>query len=576
MREHCLKSLKGLKVSKGSKDLREALLASMALVSAVASAQTEVQGVAALGGGLGTATPWGADVSLDIKNDKLQLKPYVGIKGITKDASEELETLDYTYRSGQSFTSHTDLQSKGYTLTYGTELKLSIDTHNSLSLSLDALHRNMESAGEMIEGFVPNPISSKSSVPLSSSLLMPVRDANEVKAEAAWQITTQRPGESFTLRYGYERVANEREMHQYFASGEKPLPDNSLHTKASTQTHSATLEWLRPLVSGQSLTLGARYEDKRIKSDDRQQWNGLTNMDEHFHHTTQTSGLYAGYLLKIGPLTANARLEYDYTEMWDKKLHDFVPQARLQWNINPSNSLTAMYVRRIIRPYLEVLNPARVIGPYTVDYGNPNLEGTHVNLMSLVYQHKAEHATFTATAQHIRVEDGFNAIWMVNESDVSELPHPMRVSTWGNQGVRRAWSVAPEVQWTPVAGTKVTAKATLLWDKRIAYAINMAKEHWGITTEARLDQQLAAGIRMALHADYSEGNTIDLYSHAGRSMDMGAELSRTFCRDKLTATLAYTYREYARTILTQGAYVGTLFHRPDDRQAASITLNYKL
>ncbi len=540
-------------------------------------AQTKVSGQATLGGGLGTATPWDADVRLEVSNNKVNFRPYVGIEGITKDASEEVETLDYSYRSGEDFSSWSGIQSEGYTLNYGGRLNTNFSPANELQIVVDASHRSMESVGESIEGLV----NLMSSIPVPqehSDIMMPVRDQNELKANASWIHKTQRPRETLTLRYGFERLSTENELNQNVTNGQMPLLQNNVFGDASTQTHSVSFDWMRPLMPGQSLTLGARYEDKQIKSHDRQEWNGATLIDSHFTHTTKTSGINVGYLFSFGPVVGSTSLGYDYTDMWNKTLHDFIPQARGQWNIDDANSLMAMYARRIVRPYLEVLNPTKVIGPYTLDYGNPDLEGTHINIMSLIYQHKAEHATFTTTAQHIRVEDGFNAIWMVNESDMGVLAEPrnIRVSTWGNQGVRRAWSVAPELMWTPAKGTMVTAKATLLWDKRIAYAINMAKEHWGITTNLRLDQQLPAGIQMAVHADYSEGNTIDLYSHASRSMDMGAELHRAFCHDKLTAKLAYTYREYAKTILTQGAYTGVMFRRPDDRNAVSLALSYKL
>ena len=85
-------------------------------------AQTNVSGQATLGGGLGTATPWDADVRLEVSNNKVNFRPYVGIKGITKDSSEEVETLDYSYRSGADFSSWSDIKSEGYTLIYGATL----------------------------------------------------------------------------------------------------------------------------------------------------------------------------------------------------------------------------------------------------------------------------------------------------------------------------------------------------------------------------------------------------------------------------------------------------------------------
>lgn len=540
-----------------------------------ASAQTRVDGVATVGGGLGTAAPYQAGVSLDIKAPKLTVKPFIGITGVSKNSSAIKEDALYFYPSTEN-TNYLDTESrvKGFNLAYGMDMLYDFNKRNHLTVIVNGNHRALDGDGYRNEGMLYWN-SSKASM-LRSDLLIPNRDEDRLDASAMYVHNTNRKGESLSLKYAYGLTVSDDEQEQKVTdvTVQMSMPfyyNNNVLSHANIQQHQVVGDWKRPLAPGHLLNLGASYTDRVINSDDEQWFDKEKILDSHFHHRYQTAGAYAGYIGKIGRLSANARIEYDYTKMQGKNFNDLLPSLRLQWDAGKGNTLTALYGKRLIRPTLSYLNPAHIRGAYDLSYGNEGLEGIHAQNVMLTYMHKSKKVDFSTSLNHIFVEDGFNALWL--------LKGRVREYTWGNEGVRRAWMLTPEVKWTASAMTKMTAKATVAWDKRIAYAINMAKEHWGVTAMAGLDQQLPLGVFMNLHAQYSEGNTIDLYSHESRSYELGGQLKRSFLKDnRLTLLLDYNYREYFRPVITQvpfNTYEAYTYRRPSNRNAASLTLTYK-
>lgn len=544
------------------------------MAAMASSAQTTVEGEVTAKAGVGNATPWGTNVNLKITTPKLTIKPFIGINGVTPYSSETIDDTHFIYSaSGDLYNSEFKLKSKGYELMYGTDLIYDINKKNTLSASIKGLHKDISEDGTRIEsldyGLMTHGVASRSV--LYSSYRNPLNNGEELEVEAAYVHRTDRAGESLTVKYNYLLETEDIEKHQ--TAGEINLVDvfrrtNDLYQEANTHMHSLLFDWKRPLAKGHLLDLGVRYDDKTITSADRQLLDDKEVLNEEFEHHTRTAAAYAAYILNLGPVSATARLEYDYTRMQERTLNDLIPMARVQWNINKTNSLTALYGMKLIRPSISFLNPGHIRSAYAIEYGNENLTGTHANNVQLIYNLTGKKAKFTTTLQHIFADDGFCAIWMVKDG--------MRIATWGNEGVRRAWGLTPEVNWDATSTTHITAKATVLWDKRIAYAINMSKEHWGITTQLAVKQILPCSFSLGAHFDYSEGNTVDLYSHNGRLINYGFSLDRTFLKKhNLVAALSLERKGTPEVILTQGQYTGSYHIYPGSLFGAGVNVSYR-
>lgn len=532
------------------------------------TAQTKVEGEVTLGAGYGETAPYLGDVNLKINSGKFTIMPFFNIKGITPYNSTELSDINLTYSdSGNKYSQEQELQSKGYHMEFGAGIQYLHNDHNIFKASFEGGYLNKSVSGYRTENLL-NP-NGGLMYGVKSFLNYPTLNSLEMKVQASYLHKTQREGEQLMLKYTYELEKEDEDKCQELTETEG-FNDYSLsHITGDIDIHSheVLFDWKRPLAQHHILNMGVRYNHRYIISDDAQYLDGREWYDEVFRHRMQTAAVFAGYTLKANALDADVRVEYDYTRMQDKNLHDVIPQARLAYHLDTQNTLVASYAMRVIRPTLPYLVDCHTVTPYTVDYGNPELEGIHVNRMALAYQLKTKKMDFTTTVAHINVTDGFNAIWFVKDN--------IRYSTWGNEGVRKAIEITPEVLWRASECTKLKGSFTALWDERIAYAINLRNPNWGFTGRAGLEQQLPLDIKLALNAMISKGNTVDVYSHEGLSYTFGGDLERSFLNDKLTATLGYEYKKLPVIEITQGAYTGSIYTRDHNPNTVKLALSYK-
>jgi hypothetical protein len=534
-------------------------------------AQTKVEGDATISAGYGDTAPYSGGVNLKINTNKFTIKPYFNVKSIMPYNSTELTSMDLVYNnSGNRFTQEQEHWQNGVSLKYGTDFQYRLKNHDIFQASIDGDYTERAINGERTEFFYDPTGALISSV--KSALRFPRLDKNEVKVQTSYLHKTNVEGGEFLLKYTYELEQEDEDKRQELS--ETVNFDNyslsHITGDINIHKHEFLCDWKTPLVCdsySHLFNFGIRYNNRYIISDDAQYLDGKENYDEVFRHKMNSAAVYAGYKLKANAWEADARVEYNRTRIQEKNLNDVIPQAKLVYHFNPFHSLTASYAMRIVRPTLSYLVGCHTVSPYAEEYGNEELEGTHINRMALTYNMLAPNVIFTATVAHINVTDGFNAIWYVKDD--------VRNYTWGNQGVRKAVEITPEVQWIAATATKVKAAFTALWDERIAYAINLRNPNWGFTGKAGLEQVLPQGIKLGVNAMISKGNTVDVYSHEGLNYIFGANVMRSFLDNKLTASLGYEYKKLPVIEITQGAYTGSIYARHHNPNTVKLVLTYK-
>ena len=533
-------------------------------------AQTKVEGEVTLDAGYGETAPYLGGAKMKINTGRFTIKPYFNVRSIMPYNSTELTSMDLVYNSsGNRFTQEQETWQNGVSLKYGTDFQYHLKNRDIFQASIDGDYTERAINGERTEFFYDPNGALISSV--KSALRFPRLDKNEVKVQTSYLHKTNVEGGEFLLKYTYELEQEDEDKTQELS--ETVNFDNyslsHITGDINIHKHEFLCDWKAPLVCdsySHLLNFGIRYNNRYIISDDAQYLDGKENYDEVFRHKMNSAAVYAGYKLKANAWEADARIEYNYTRMQEKNLNDVIPQARLVYHFNPFHSLTASYAMRIVRPTLSYLVGCHTVSPYAEEYGNEELEGTHINRMALTYNMLAPNVIFTATVAHINVTDGFNAIWYVKDD--------VRNYTWGNQGVRKAVEITPEVQWIAATGTKVKAAFTALWDERIAYAINLRNPNWGFTGKAGLEQVLPQGIKLGINAMISKGNTVDVYSHEGLNYTFGANVMRSFLDNKLTANLGYEYKKLPVIEITQGAYTGSIYARHHNPNTVKLALTY--
>ena len=529
--------------------------------------------------GTGNINPFDAKLQLTLRGRQFFVKPYVGIGVVSKSGSGKLDDQSLLYLGSlNTYNSVLETSSRGNNYNYGITGSYAFNPLSYLSFGVEGTYGALHGYGHRSERFT-NLFSSLYTPPFETDIDQPTLTTTTLKANLAYNRRLQDKVSSVSIRGNMSREATDTETTIQALSGQGLLKfdQNYLRQNNITTSASVAAEYQRQLDGNQTLTTGIHYDHRHIESDNLQIIDKHKKTDELFEHDMNVVGLYGEYKLTHKALNLNARLEYTYTDMNGKALHDVIPSVNAIYHLTPSQDVQLGYVMRVVRPDVSYLNPTKIYGAYTLDYGSADLEGIHINNFSLSHIVKNKAVRLNTTVSHVRAADGFNAIWMINGEG-------LRVTYWGNEGIRRAWSVTPDLTWTLSPLTTLDAKVVLLWDKRIAEAIHMAKEHWGITTHLGLKQQLPAGFRLNAHADYSEGNTLDLYSHAGKSVSYGGELQRGFLQDnRLNVTLSYSNTDYAKTILTQGVdipngpkgYTGVIYTRPKHHHIFSVAVNWK-
>lgn len=553
-----------------------------------ATAQTKVSGTAEVKAGIDNENPWAASLNLDINAKHLTIKPFFAITGIGKDASGVLEDLNYTYpKTGNTYTSHSLIQEKGLEYNYGVAVKYLMTSGNELSVNVKGMHRDTDLTGSRTESavFAGEGIPSAH---VRSSIAAPGMISNNITAGASYKMNLAAKDSYLKFDYEYTNTDDEQERMTQVVENVNYSRMNSNWLSADTKMEQHTVgaewspkSWWKNGVGRTSVVAGAKYLHRQYDQDIMQKNDIVGEKAEGFRHRMQSGDIYADYKLIGNHFTVEAHLGYEYTRMENKDLHDFIPRLRAAWRINKPNILTLTYNTAIIRPNIEQLSPIHIHDTFTEKFGNATLEGMHVRNVALNYTHTKEKVTFKTTLTHIFVDDGYNLIWMTNNdnpmrpAEIMKFPD-IRIMTILNTGVRRAWSLTPDVEWRPMAGTTLGGSVNVIWDKRVADAINMSKEHWGVTTSAFLRQRLPWAIDMKLNGSYSEGNTLDLYSHSGRMCTYGGSLERSFLKNNaLTATLSFQHLESPKVILTQFAYVGSMYIRNQHHNTASLALKYK-
>lgn len=530
--------------------------------------QDKVAGTINVGSGYGTTAPWEGNVRLVIPAGKVRITPFAGIKGIIHNSSEALDDRTFVYASSnRTYTSTQMLESSGTNVMYGIAALIPTGEKGKLNIQFNGSNLHQNTSGTMVDHLTNTNQNNLGGYQWTVD--MPDLKQDIINAGADYTLGDFRIG----YQYRHENGHNARLMDTDITGG--PIPSYHLTTDTRWNDHKAYVAYDIKPAKGQMITLGLNYENDQVEREHQQnvRFRDGKNVNESptFKHQLQSGSASVAYRFGNRVVRAMARLEYSYThlknDVSDKNLNDLTPIAHVDWSVGKSDTLALDYRMIIRRPDIDRLDPTHLYGSYTEDYGIPTLEGIHINNIQLAYRKGGKHVNFGTTLGAIVVEDGFNAIWMEKQD--------IRVSFWGNEAVRRAYSIAPQLMWRAAQGTNINAKVTLIWDKRIARAISMEKENWGITAELGLNQKLPYQMSLTVNGKYSEGNMIDLYSHESRSIVAGAAFSKGFMhRHKLT--LSYDYQEYARAIVTQGQYTGHYYTRPGNRNTIRLSATFKI
>ena len=482
--------------------------------------------------------------SLTGQMGKLLLSVDYGFSKMTDKDSYNRTEVDRTYlNTGNRMLSNSESSNPGDIHYTNLNASYDIDSLNLISASFGGYFYklNVQGDGSTWLGHDDQPIYS-----YNNHYWMPGYQHHSWNGRLDYEHKTQRKGERLTLSYMLALTRQHTDQENtYTELMNVPFPYSGSMMKERERftEHTFQADWLRPLGKGHQLEIGAKYIDRNNNSHNTQDFYDTDMLTSNeFQHTTRVLAGYADYIYKRNKWSSRAGLRYEYSfmqgsypdgkgESFDKHLGDWVPQATLKYQLTDAQSLKLNYTTSINRPGISYLNPAASITPTVVSQGNPNLESSHTQRLSLIYSYILPKLTFQFAPAYSFSSGGI--------SSVQTAKGDVRYTTYDNILRYRRFSVEQYVQWKPFDGTTLIINNNLRYEHNENPNLGYCTHGWSDIGYVHLTQKLPWKLRLYLSVNGKIGHSPSGVYYIQHSWyNYYASLQRSFLKgDRLTVRL---------------------------------------
>ena len=482
--------------------------------------------------------------SLTGQMGKLLLSVDYGFSKMTDKDSYNRTEVDRTYlNTGNRMLSNSESSNPGDIHYTNLNASYDIDSLNLISASFGGYFYklNVQGDGSTWLGHDDQPIYS-----YNNHYWMPGYQHHSWNGRLDYEHKTQRKGERLTLSYMLALTRQHTDQENtYTELMNVPFPYSGSMMKERERftEHTFQADWLRPLGKGHQLEIGAKYIDRNNNSHNTQDFYDTDMLTSNeFQHTTRVLAGYADYIYKRNKWSARAGLRYEYSfmqgsypdgkgESFDKHLGDWVPQATLKYQLTDAQSLKLNYTTSINRPGISYLNPAASITPTVVSQGNPNLESSHTQRLSLIYSYILPKLTFQFAPAYSFSSGGI--------SSVQTAKGDVRYTTYDNILRYRRFSVEQYVQWKPFDGTTLIINNNLRYEHNENPNLGYCTHGWSDIGYVHLTQKLPGKLRLYLSVNGKIGHSPSGVYYIQHSWyNYYASIQRSFLKgDRLTVRL---------------------------------------
>lgn len=241
-------------------------------------------------------------------------------------------------------------------------------------------------------------------------------------ASVAYEHKFQQPGHKLNIGFNY---TFDREDEKYFFTNTRPsfTTEESFFLIADQRVADFILDYTKPMKHG-LLETGIKFRSRTIPTD--MQFNPAaqnsvldTGADGKATYKETIPALYGNYTYEVKKLEAEIGLRIEYVDLtyevdpnhntYSSDGYDYFqpfPNARITYNLNGRNKLSALYNRRVDRPD-EV--DIRIFPKYDdaeiIKVGNPALRPQFTNSFELGYKNVWDKGYFYGAVYH-RISDG--------------------------------------------------------------------------------------------------------------------------------------------------------------------------
>ena len=318
------------------------------------------------------------------------------------------------------------------------------------------------------------------------------------------------------------------------------LTDRYSENKDKTTSHIFQLDYTMPLGTGQTLSLGGKFQLHDATSDSKYYLKGIydpTSSSDYEYKNSILAGYgeYAGNFNKLG---VKAGLRYEYTwqdveyhlgngENFKKNYGSLVPTASLQYNLGTGSNLGLTYNMRISRPGISYLNPyVDRTNPISLSYGNPELDVEKNHNLSLVYNMFTSKLMVNLNLHHNFVD---NAISQYSFYDSDNLLN----TTYGNVVQRHQTGLSGYVNYLLTKDTRIFFNGGLNYTDLRSDALQQSNSGWTFNAMLGVQQTLPWDLKLSAFAITSTKN-YTLQGWSGGFNLLTANLSKSLLNDKLT------------------------------------------
>lgn len=282
------------------------------------------------------------------------------------------------------------------------------------------------------------------------------------------------------------------------------------------------------------------HTDNLLMEDGRESPYGT--YDDVYTYKEQTLGMYGSYDFMIKSFSASLGLRYEFTKIspnstlapeanYTSYYRNFFPNVRLNYTINPmkGHNINLSYARKIQFPFMNMLNPGtKWSNEYSYSKGNPYLKpmcGNEVTGILSLFGNYSLSVTYAESPL-------FQLLYSKEEG------RDIYYSTYENGGKDKFWVIGLSAVQFISPKWMVNATVNRTYVTTSYQSQNHRAKNWNITLSST--NNLPWGLNLNTNLFYvspTEGIHLD----TGHALNISASLSKSFLKDRLTATIDYGY-----------------------------------
>jgi len=368
-----------------------------------------------------------------------------------------------------------------------------------------------------------------------------------------YQHSTSKPDELLTVSYRFSHSPSDNDSYikvdnvvNYEGYTQKNIND------ASTNEHTAQVDYTTPLIENHTLEVGAKYIMRQSKShtdrfyldsyahDDPLLWDA----NNDFRHTQHIYSAYLGYAIKYKSFgfktgvraegtALNVKFAYAPETNFDKNYYDVVPNATVSYQINMAQQIRLGYNMRIYRPGIWHLNPyIDQTNPDRVSYGNPLLNSEKSHGINLNYSMFTQKFNLNASASYRFVNNAIVRYTFINADQNGRTE-----TTFDNMGKNNNVGMFLYARWNPIPLFNVYMNGGIDYTDIDARANNMSNSGFSGRLFAGSQIYLPKDFRVDLNGGFFTP-WIELQTKRSTHYFTSFTLNKDFLDKKLTVSLA--------------------------------------